>query len=64
MKVEIRVSEMVLVFKEIQEQSENILEMIKADMPQAVREYLNKIMGLETTRFLGRQPYERVGEER
>jgi putative transposase len=62
-KVEISVSEMVQVFKEIQEQPEKVLEMIKADMPQAVGGYLSEIMRLELTRFLGRQPYERVGVE-
>ena len=63
MKVEISVSEMVQVFKEIQEQPEKILEMVKADMPQAVGGYLSEIMRLELTKFLGRQPYERTEEE-
>jgi len=62
-KVEISVSEVVQVFKEIQEQPEKILEMVKADMPQAVGGYLSEIMRLELTRFLGRQPYERAVEE-
>ena len=63
MKVEISVSEVVQVFKGIQEQPEKILEMVRADMPQAVGGYLSEIMRLELTRFLGRQPYERVEEE-
>jgi putative transposase len=54
---------MVQVFKEIQEQPEKILEMVRADMPQAVGGYLSEIMRLELTRFLGRQPYERAEEE-
>jgi len=62
-KVEISVSEVVQVFKGIQEQPEKILEMVRADMPQAVGGYLSEIMRLELTRFLGRQPYERVEEE-
>jgi len=33
MKVEINVPEMAQVFKEIQEQPEKILEMVRADMP-------------------------------
>jgi len=63
MKLEISVSEVVQVFKEIQEQPEKILEVIRVDMPQAVGGYLSEIMRLELTRFLGRQPYERAEEE-
>jgi putative transposase len=62
-KVEISVAEVVQVFKEIQEQPERILEMVKADMPQAVGGYLSEIMKLELTKYLGRQPYERAEEE-
>ena len=62
MKVEISVSEVVQVFKEIQERPEKILEMVKADMPKVVGGYLNEIMRLELTKFLGRQPYERAKE--
>jgi putative transposase len=60
MKVEISVAEVTEVFKEIQGQPEKILEMIKVDVPKAVGEYLSEIMGVELTRFLGRQPYERI----
>jgi putative transposase len=63
MKVEISVAEVVEVFKEIQEQPEKILEMVRADMPQVVGKYLSEIMRLELTRFLGRQPYERVEDD-
>ena len=63
MKIEISVSEVVQVFKEIREQPEMVLEMIKADMPQAVGRYLNEMMRLELTKYLGRQPYERTEEE-
>lgn len=62
MKVEISVPEVVQAFKEIQEQPEKILEMVKVDMPRAVGEYLREIMKLELTRFLGRHPYQRVEE--
>jgi putative transposase len=62
-KVEISVSEVVQVFKEIQEQPERILEMVKADVPQVVGGYLSEMMRLELTKFLGRQPYERMEEE-
>ena len=63
MKVEISVSEIVEVFKEIQEQPGKILEMVRADMPKVVGEYLSDIMQVELTRFLGRKPYERMEEE-
>ena len=63
MKLEINVSEVVQFYKEIQQQPEKILEMVKADMPQAVGGYLSEIMRLELTKFLGRQPYERADEE-
>ena len=63
MKVEISVAEMVQVFKEIQEQPGKILEMVRADMPKVVGEYLSDIMQVELTRFLGRKPYERMEEE-
>lgn len=62
MKVEISVAEVTEVFKEIQSQPEKILEMIKVDIPRAVGEYLSEMMGVELTRFLGRQPYERIEE--
>ena len=63
MKVEISVAEVVQVFKELQEQPEKILEIVKANIPQAVGGYLSEIMRLELTRFLGRQPYERAEDE-
>jgi putative transposase len=63
MKLEISVSEVVQVIKEIQDQPGKILEMVKTDMPKAVGGYLSQVMQIELTRFLGRQPYERVEEE-
>ncbi len=63
MKVEISVTEVVQVFKELQEQPEKILEMVNTNMPKAVGDYLSEIMQLELTRFLGRKPYERVEAE-
>ncbi len=62
-KVEISVSEIVEVFKEIQAQPGKILEMVRADMPKVVGGYLSEIMQVELTRFLGRKPYERIVEE-
>jgi len=61
-KVEISASEIVEVFKEIQEQPGKILEMVRVAMPKVVGGYLNDIVPVELTRFLGRKPYERVEE--
>lgn len=62
MKLEISVAEVVQVIKEVQQQPGKILEMIKADVPKAMGGYLSEVMQVELTRFLGRQPYERVEE--
>ena len=63
MKVKISVAEVVEVFKEIQEQPGRILEMVKADMPKAIGEYLSEVMKVELTHYLGRLPYERIEDE-
>jgi hypothetical protein len=58
MKVEISVPEVVSIFKEIQEQSKSIFEMIRAEIRENVGEYLSKLMDIELTHFLGREWYE------
>lgn len=58
MKVEISVPEVVSIFKEIQQQPENIFEMIRVEIKESVGQYLTKLMDLERTEFLGRQRYE------
>jgi len=58
MKVEISVPEVVSIFKEIQQQPENIFEMIRVEIKESVGQYLSKLMDLERTEFLGRQRYE------
>jgi putative transposase len=66
MKLEVSVSEVIQAFKEIQEIKEQpgkILEMVKTEVPKAIGDYLSQIMQVELTRFLGRQPYERVEAE-
>jgi putative transposase len=63
MKLEVSVAEVVQVIKEVQSAKGGpgkILEMLKADMPKAIGDYLSEVMQVELTRFLGRQPYERV----
>ena len=53
MKIEISVLEVVQAFKEFQEQSEKILEMVRADISKVVGGYLSEIMRLELTeRFI------------
>ena len=63
MKVEISVSEVIQVFKELEAEPGKILEIVRTEMPEAVGDYLSRVMQLELTRFLGRQPYERVEVE-
>lgn len=60
MKIEISVPEVLSIFKEIQEQPDKIFEMIRVDIRESVGEYLSEFMELELTRFLGREPYERI----
>ena len=66
MKLEASVAELVQAFKEIQEiknQPGKILEMVKTEVPTVIGDYLSQVMQVELTRFLGRQPYERVEAE-
>jgi putative transposase len=60
MKLEVSVTEAVQLIKEIQQQPGKILEMVKTDVPRVIGDYLSEIMQVELTRFLGRQPYERI----
>jgi len=63
-KIEISIKETAQLIKEIEQKPGKILEMVKVEMPKVVGEYLTEMMKVELTRFLGRQPYERVeGEE-
>ncbi len=58
MKVEISVPEVVSIFKEIQEQPENIFKMIRVEIRENIGQYLSKLMDMERTQFLGRERYE------
>jgi putative transposase len=60
MKVEISVPEAVSIFKEIQEQPEQLYEMIRTDIRETIGQYLSGLMDAELTHFLGRKPYERL----
>jgi putative transposase len=63
MKVEMSVAEVVSLFKEIQQQPEKLFEMIRVDVRDNVGQYLSKLMEMELTHFLGREPYERREQE-
>jgi putative transposase len=63
MKVEISVPEVVSFFKEIQQQPEKVLEMIRLDVREMVGRYLTEMMEAELTHFLGREPYERKDKD-
>ena len=60
MKLEVSVTEAIQLIKEIQQQPGKILEMVKTDVPKVIGDYLSEVMQVELTRFLGRQPYERI----
>jgi putative transposase len=60
MKLEISVSEVKEIFKEIQQQPEKLFEMIRSDIQKTAGEYLSSLIKAELTNFLGREPYERV----
>ena len=60
MKLEISVPEVVDLFKEIQEQPEQLFNMIRTDIRETIGQYLSGLMDAELTHFLGRKPYERL----
>ena len=60
MKLEISVPEVVDIFKEIQEQPEQLYEMIRTDIRETIGQYLSGLMDAELTHFLGRKRYERL----
>jgi len=62
MKLEVTVSEIADIFKEIQERPGKLFEMIRLDIREIVGKYLTTMMNAELTHFLGREPYVRVAE--
>jgi len=60
MKLEVTVSEIADIFKEIQERPGQLFEMIRLDIRDAVGKYLTAMMNAELTHYLGREPYVRV----
>lgn len=59
MKLEMTVSEVTDIFKEIQKQPEQLFEMIRTDIRETVGQYLTAMMNAELTQFLGRDVYKR-----
>ena len=60
MKLEVSVSEIADIFKEIQERPGQLFEMIRLDIREVVGKYLTAMMNAELTHYLGREPYARV----
>ena len=60
MKLEVTVSEIADIFKEIQERPGQLFEMIRLDIKEVVGNYLTAMMNAELTHYLGREPYVRV----
>lgn len=60
MKVEISVHEVAEVFKEIQSEPERLFEMVRVEIRESIGGYLSEMMKVELSRFLGREPYERL----
>jgi putative transposase len=60
MKLEVTVAEIADIFKVIQERPEQLFEMIRLDIRDAVGKYLTTMMETELTQFIGRDAYVRV----
>jgi len=60
MKLEVTVSEIADIFKEIQERPGQLFEMIRLDIKEVVGKYLTAMMNAELTHYLGREPSARV----
>jgi len=59
MKMEVSVTEVVELFKEIQKTPEKLFEMMRLDIREIAGEYLSSLMDAELTIHLGRDRYER-----
>jgi integrase len=63
MKLEITISEAKEIFKSLDQDPEQLFEMIRFDLQQAVQQYLDAMMRAGLTHWLGREPYARGGSE-
>jgi len=59
MEIKLSVTEFLDVCKSIQRKPERIFRMIRTEVRETVSRYLNEMMKVELTEFLGRKPYER-----
>ncbi len=59
MRMELTVTEVVDLIKQIRHEPESLFEMIRANVQETVGQYLSKLMDVELTHFLGRGRYER-----
>jgi putative transposase len=59
MKIDVSVTEVVELFKEIQKTPEKLFEMMRLDIREIAGEYLSSLMNAELTIHLGRDRYER-----
>ena len=57
MKMEVTISEIAEIFKEIQERPGQLFDMIRLDIREVVGKYLTAMMNAELTHYLGREPY-------
>jgi putative transposase len=63
MKLEMTISEVTELFKEIQKQPDQLFAMIRTDIRETVGRYLTTMMNAELTQFLGRNPYKRCADQ-
>jgi putative transposase len=63
MKLELTVSEIAGIFKQIQQRPAQLFEMIRLDIKEVVGNYLTAMMNAELTHYLGREPYVRIDKE-
>ena len=59
MRMELTVTEVVELIKQIRHEPESLFEMIRANVQETVGQYLSKLMDVELTEYLGRGRYER-----
>jgi len=59
LRIELSITELKEIYRLIPRQPEDVLKLIKDDLPRAIGEYLSGLIRLELEQFLGRKPYER-----
>jgi len=59
LRIELSITELKEICKLIPREPEDVLKLIRDDLPRAIGEYLSGLIRLELEQFLGRKPYER-----